>query len=160
MADSTPNNSPKFHYQPIAPPVGDELNIRLITILPDPTSADIKCTIAHHSQPGDTRYHDSIYAALSYMWGPDVISRTITLNGCIFPVRENLWLALKRLRLKDGERLIWIDALCINQEDIEERNTQVAQMGKGKMSGGSRFNFSPLLVRFVLLFWKHPTQAL
>jgi hypothetical protein len=47
-------------------------------------------------------------------------------------VRENLWLALKQLaprRPSREARVLWVDAICINQDDISERNHQVAQMG-------------------------------
>ncbi|EON67114.1 hypothetical protein W97_06367 [Coniosporium apollinis CBS 100218] len=43
-------------------------------------------------------------------------------------VTENLHLALKHLRLKDRERTLWIDALCINQSDTRERTHQVTRM--------------------------------
>ena len=43
-------------------------------------------------------------------------------------VRENLWWALKHLRLKDRERFLWIDALSIDQNNVDERNHQVNQM--------------------------------
>lgn len=48
--------------------------------------------------------------------------------GSSVPVTENLHLALKHLRLKDRERTLWIDALCINQSDTRERTHQVTRM--------------------------------
>ncbi|KAI0470438.1 heterokaryon incompatibility protein-domain-containing protein [Xylariaceae sp. FL0804] len=44
------------------------------------------------------------------------------------PVRSNLFACLKELRYPDRERAMWIDALSINQNDIEERNAQVPRM--------------------------------
>ncbi|CAO2652387.1 Nn.00g006700.m01.CDS01, partial [Neocucurbitaria sp. VM-36] len=44
------------------------------------------------------------------------------------PITQNLELALRSLRLKEGSRLLWIDAICINQSDIYERNQQVERM--------------------------------
>jgi ubiquinone biosynthesis protein UbiJ len=52
----------------------------------------------------------------------------IELNGTRVDVRENLWSALVHLRDSRQERGLWIDALCINQGDIEERNHQVKLM--------------------------------
>lgn len=57
---------------------------------------------------------------------------TITLNGVIFPVGKNLAGALRclrRLNGPDSSRLLWIDALCINQDDLDERARQVKLMG-------------------------------
>jgi hypothetical protein len=62
------------------------------------------------------------------MWGPKEF-KTIELNGKPLTVRENLWQALSSLRLETEPRILWIDAVCINQEDIGERNHQVMQMG-------------------------------
>lgn len=51
--------------------------------------------------------------------------------GCHkIPLGANLDQALRSLRLRDQDRTIWIDAICINQADITERGHQVAQMGK------------------------------
>jgi len=77
------------------------------------------------------------FEALSYTWGePDDDPQfQIWLNGALVRIRQNLWYALQRLRFiirgpyTDRARRLWIDALCINQDDIEERNHQVAFMG-------------------------------
>jgi len=45
-------------------------------------------------------------------------------------VRNNLWQALYHLCKADEARILWIDALCINQDDMSERNHQVTQMGR------------------------------
>ena len=49
-------------------------------------------------------------------------------NGFL-SIRDNIFHALTRLPTKEP-RLLWIDAICINQEDKSERNHQVAQMGR------------------------------
>lgn len=51
-------------------------------------------------------------------------------NGHECTVTKNLGAALQKLRLPDGARKIWIDALCINQDDVLERNEQVRLMGE------------------------------
>jgi hypothetical protein len=68
------------------------------------------------------------YDCLSYTWGSGPASREITLNGEPFLIRTNLHDALWRLRLKDKPRNLWVDAICINQEDVMERNYQVSLM--------------------------------
>ena len=68
------------------------------------------------------------YEALSYTWGNKVSLHPINVDGCTFMVTRNLLAALKRLRLPDQDRYLWVDAICINQSDIPERNHQVKQM--------------------------------
>lgn len=68
------------------------------------------------------------YEALSYTWGNRVSLHPINVNGCTLMVTRNLLAALKRLRLPDQDRYLWVDAICINQSDISERNHQVKQM--------------------------------
>lgn len=69
------------------------------------------------------------YDALSYEWG-DLRgpAHRIILNGQSFRVRENLFQALLCLRSIGVVEPIWVDAICINQEDIHERNHQVRIM--------------------------------
>lgn len=57
------------------------------------------------------------YDALSYTWGNPEKLHQIFCNGLPMRVNENVHTALERLRFPDGPRNIWIDALCINQED-------------------------------------------
>jgi len=57
------------------------------------------------------------------------VMKTITLNSRRYEIRENLFDALVHLRHETRERVLWIDAICINQDDVEERNHQVSQMG-------------------------------
>ena len=108
--------------------------IRLLYLLPRANEEDdmIRCSIKH------VKLSESpVYEALSYMWGPKGDSKPICLEANIRYVRENLWTALYYLRLKGEVRVLWIDAICINQNDIRERNYQVTQMGR-IYSNGSR----------------------
>ncbi|KAI9768262.1 MAG: hypothetical protein M1839_004156 [Geoglossum umbratile] len=59
--------------------------------------------------------------------GPSSISGA-GMRRSPFHITHNLFLALKHLRLPYNERKLWIDAICINQEDVEERNQQVQIM--------------------------------
>ncbi|KAH8592042.1 heterokaryon incompatibility protein-domain-containing protein [Bisporella sp. PMI_857] len=69
------------------------------------------------------------YEALSYMWGSQDDLKTITIDGRDCVVRKNLWEALVHLQEPTTSRILWVDALCINQNDNQERNHQVSQMG-------------------------------
>jgi Heterokaryon incompatibility protein (HET) len=69
------------------------------------------------------------YEALSYIWGDPNREALIRLNSTEnVSVRRNLEKALRDLRFQDGPRLVWIDALCINQADVHERREQVKLM--------------------------------
>jgi Heterokaryon incompatibility protein (HET) len=79
------------------------------------------------------RYIWGDYVALSYLWGPKDPSTdvTVSINGEEFPVRSNLAAAMRQLencpRIEQGFKL-WIDMICINQENIQEREIQVRKM--------------------------------
>ncbi|KAJ4266056.1 hypothetical protein NW762_004029 [Fusarium torreyae] len=62
------------------------------------------------------------------MWGEGPAQYNITLNGAAYNVRQNLADALRYLRTHDSNKSYWIDAICINQDDILERNRQVRMM--------------------------------
>lgn len=68
------------------------------------------------------------FEALSYVWGSQFNPLDISLEGRKFWVTRNLESALRHLRLLKKDRILWIDALCINQTDGPERNLQVQQM--------------------------------
>jgi hypothetical protein len=70
------------------------------------------------------------YEALSYTWGSPMIRKRIYLNGQLFQINENLFQALTHLRscTRGDSVTLWIDAVCINQEDASERNHQVNKM--------------------------------
>ncbi|KAK6836659.1 hypothetical protein PG987_007154 [Apiospora arundinis] len=70
------------------------------------------------------------YEALSYAWGGQKPTRDITCNGMLLRITENVEMALRRLRSSKGrQRILWIDALSINQQDEAEKSAQVSQMG-------------------------------
>ena len=68
------------------------------------------------------------FAALSYCWGELSDQVSMTVNGLRFPVTRNLHSALKRIR-REGVERVWVDAICINQQDPEERSHQIRRMG-------------------------------
>ena len=108
-------------YKPLDP---KRSHIRLVTIHPkNQVSQQIKCDL--ETYPLDKQLD---YEALSYVWGEQGSEIEILLNGQVFPVRWNLAFALMDLRLADRPRRLWIDAICINQGDHEERSSQVLLM--------------------------------
>ena len=74
------------------------------------------------------------YGALSYLWGPPPDNIKFLCNGHVFHGRPSLERALKRLRagFRPGQReeYIWADAICINQDDLVEKDAQIRLMGR------------------------------
>ncbi len=105
-------------------------SIRVLHILPGNTDEEINCTIDNFSAseycPARDTFH---YCAVSYTWGNPGDVKSIRLNNRRFPVRSNLWSLLFHLRARKESRGLWIDAICIDQSSLEERNHQVGLMG-------------------------------
>jgi ankyrin repeat protein len=70
------------------------------------------------------------YDALSYTWGGTDKISTVKVNGKTFNVTENLHSALQHLRSEGTDRVLWVDAICIDQGNERERGHQVEQMCK------------------------------
>lgn len=68
------------------------------------------------------------YEALSYVWGPTTPPGTIHLSSSTISITPNLDAALRHLRHPAASRTLWVDALCINQANLDERAAQVALM--------------------------------
>ncbi|KAF2270094.1 HET-domain-containing protein, partial [Lojkania enalia] len=69
------------------------------------------------------------YEAISYTWGAAAVSKTLHFPSGYVKITENLDSALRRFRHKDCERIIWADAVCIDQKNDAEKGAQVAIMG-------------------------------
>lgn len=70
------------------------------------------------------------FAALSYVWGIDNEHHRLACEDALLPISANGHSALKHLRRKLGSFTIWIDALCINQSDIGEKERQIPLMSE------------------------------
>jgi hypothetical protein len=68
------------------------------------------------------------YKCLSYCWQTTVQDAAILVDGRRFEVTSNLLCALRSIRKRREKVLIWIDQICINQDDFEERGHQVSIM--------------------------------
>lgn len=71
---------------------------------------------------------DEFFEVLSYTWGTEQSSNKLTIDGIAMPMKTNLETFLRRRREADRAVRIWIDALCINQDDTEEKNQLVPRM--------------------------------
>lgn len=70
------------------------------------------------------------FRAISYTWGDPADTSIIFVNSRSFGVRKNCQYALWQAGLHSGEPHIWIDSICINQDDNAEKGPQVARMGQ------------------------------
>jgi hypothetical protein len=109
-------------------PLQDDDEIRLVEIQPARYEREtINCEIIHVRKSDPSLD----YEALSYTWGDASKLKPIIIGAFHeFHVTSNCYDALRRFRDHDGKRLIWIDAICINQEDDAERTQQVGVMGE------------------------------
>ncbi|PVH96154.1 HET-domain-containing protein, partial [Periconia macrospinosa] len=122
-----------FVYTPL-PTDTSHLNLRLIKLQPsNDRSAQIRCKIIDYPLVPD-RSVSHLYECLSYVWGtsedPSVIKIETAQNTFDFEVTQNLYAALIQLRDPFFERILWVDAVCINQDDDREKTHQVAAMAR------------------------------
>ena len=110
-------------------PLSASRGIRVVILEPSAAMDDpIRCRIEEISL--DEKTESSLpYEALSYVWGRPVGSRTIDCSGGMLLVTPNCEAALRHLRLTNRERVLWIDAICIDQASASEKGVQVPLMG-------------------------------
>ena len=70
------------------------------------------------------------FCALSYVWGDPDDTEKISLDGESVLIRKNLWQCLHSLRGFKESRRTWVDYICIDQQNIAERNSQVSMMAE------------------------------
>jgi hypothetical protein len=97
--------------------------IRLMTLLPEDIEGCIRVHVDHVSL-----IDASDYVALSYCWGDQASWKEIIIGDVAVQVTLNLESALRHLQAKGYSRL-WVDAVCIKQQDPVERSQQLLWMG-------------------------------
>ena len=114
----------KYQYSPLS----GSRQIRLLKLHHRTETEDTDLSVDLITVPLDAA---PPFAALSYAWGDPLPQTEIHCSGSKAEIGLSLYSALRQLRprAEEPERLIWADALCINQEDIAERNAQVRMMG-------------------------------
>ncbi|KAH8792160.1 heterokaryon incompatibility protein-domain-containing protein [Hyaloscypha sp. PMI_1271] len=140
---TAPLEMSQYQYSPLRK---DRDELRLIRLLPGPISAEVEIEIFHAQR-------SSKYEALSYVWGPpertDValvrkpvkaLSKLVRYvnrskrrehsePSATIGITDNLAVALRHLRDPNKSRILWVDAICINQDDLAERSAEVLEMG-------------------------------
>lgn len=137
-----------YLHKPLREPWNDWREIRLLTLQPGSSSDDIQIKVSRRVISAELMTDDNLVSArsgpawecLSYTWGNMEDSKTIyvehddpTYGGIAsFEVGLNLFAALQQLRYCDRERLLWIDAICIDQsgtpQSIKEKSHQIPAM--------------------------------
>jgi hypothetical protein len=112
--------SDSFVYEPLDL---KQKSIRVLTILSTSTKTAIRCELRRVPL---RRSH----VCLSYTWGNDADHRYIEVNGKGLRVRPNLYTFLLRARRDFKSKELWIDAVCIDQKNVKEKNAQVQMMAE------------------------------
>ena len=132
-----------YKYRPLA---SGKSEVRVLKLIGGTESEPVECSLLHidldragKAMPGDPDFGPlSQFVALSYTWGEPKFDESILLDGHRLPVTKNLKKALLRLRTtplpginlpykaaQPNVSYWWIDAICINQADLDERISQV-----------------------------------
>ena len=115
------NQIKAFQHQPLD---YTKQAIRVFKVLPGP--GPVCCKMRHTGKVTE-------HTAISYVWGPTSPSYRVLIDGGTFMVRSNLYDFLVQVRhsKKDFDGVwFWVDAICIDQNNVAERNHQVSQMGQ------------------------------
>ncbi|KAK3363991.1 heterokaryon incompatibility protein-domain-containing protein, partial [Lasiosphaeria hispida] len=104
-------------------------SVRLLRLLPNSDrNSRIECQLITFSMLDSGSTHP--YEALSYVWGSEDNKKPVYMDGGELYVTANLHAALSRLRHCFVERVLWVDAICINQHVKDEKGRQVQSMAK------------------------------
>ncbi|KAH7374686.1 heterokaryon incompatibility protein-domain-containing protein [Plectosphaerella cucumerina] len=120
-----------YRYRPLSPEPG---TMRLLRLFKSPPTYPIRCELFEASLQEDD---GTTYQALSYTWGSKIPSESITVEDELgrggrvcytFRVTGNLHTALRYIRSRDLDLVLWIDAICIDQKNPQEKSVQIGQM--------------------------------
>jgi len=110
---------PPYQYSPLP----QSSSFRVLELLPGQPDAELACHL--HLEDWTKK---PAYEALSYAWGDPTIKFPINCDGQCLEVTGNLHASLVQLRQPDSSRFLWADAICIDQENLQERGQQVSVM--------------------------------
>ncbi|KAM0287018.1 hypothetical protein ACHAQH_000703 [Verticillium albo-atrum] len=112
----------RYQYQPLE----GERQIRVLKLHPGSGSDPLRGTLCNVALT-----EDLVFESLSYVWGANLDNSTIEFEEKrVLKLGENLTIALYSLRHEKKERVIWVDALCIDQYNNEEKSSQIPLMAE------------------------------
>ncbi|KAK4098417.1 HET-domain-containing protein [Parathielavia hyrcaniae] len=122
---------PPSYYRPLE---HMDQEIRLLVVKPGRYDEAVHACFAHTSLSGNPSSQQIQFDALSYCWGDspervNIALDTNTMGTVPLNISGTVARAIRRLRSPDTPLRIWIDAICINQTDMDERSQQVRIMG-------------------------------
>lgn len=115
---ATPSEPQKYSYQSLKSGY-----IRLLSVLRSGT----ECVYDLFSVPLDKT---PPFIALSYIWDDQPRDQTLFVNNSVLKVIRNVHTMLPYLVRNTEDHCLWIDGVCINQDDVEERSLQVPFMAE------------------------------
>ena len=117
-----------FVYQALE---DSSLNIRLLILLPfrnaSTSTIPLQGELIHVVLEGENKPQ---YETVSYFWGDPARCSLIIVDGKALWIPQNIDRTLRTLAVTGREKILWIDAVCINQDDLAKRTHQVAMMAK------------------------------
>ena len=124
--DRTPDGRTLYKHKPLR----NDKSLRLLKLMhAKEPSSDVICEL-FEVPPDQQRILK--YEALSWTWPAEDSKHLITISennkAFDFAISDNLFHALKVLRRQDESRTLWVDAICINQQDNNEKNHQIPMM--------------------------------
>ncbi|KAJ4135073.1 hypothetical protein NW768_004686 [Fusarium equiseti] len=114
-------NDSGFSYELLNP---KHFPIRVLQVQPGDNSEPLSCKLINYADATEKGW-----TCLSYTWGTEPPKEEILINGVSFLVRSNVYNFLRQAQ-RQGLTNLWIDSICINQSDIQERNVQVMLMSR------------------------------
>lgn len=111
-----------YEYQPL--PLSDEY-IRQLILDPDHGNDFLSGRLV------TTKLLDApVFEAISYVWAASTRDRWIVVDGRQLPITTSVEDALRQTRMSEQQRTLWVDSICMDQEDNVEKAHQVAMMGR------------------------------
>jgi heterokaryon incompatibility protein (HET) len=121
-----PNSLSVYHHSALLQPD----SIRLLRLLPSKVdSNNLQCELFEYTLSKSNNLTHP-YEALSYVWGSEDTPRSIIIDNQNFKITQNLYMALSHLQDHSMCRVIWVDAVCINQTDEKEKEHQIQFMSE------------------------------
>jgi hypothetical protein len=112
-----------FRYTPLNPSPSDQPLIRLLELHPGRDLNRVEASLTEVPLSEQLSYE-----AVSYCWGDSTDVSYIICNGRLLCVPHRLEVALRNMRYPNRPRMLWADAICINQSDTAEKENQVQLM--------------------------------
>ena len=133
MASGSPRSPRELGFwEPLPQRTHNQFSIRLLTVYPGAGHSQIKSkleVVLRHQSGHVQGRKDQPYEAISYCCGNQRIQEEIECNDVPLRIGRNLCNALKAFRDSYQERVLWVDEICINQSDLQEKAAQVNLLG-------------------------------